>query len=169
MHHLMIEQTFTTPPNTSLETVVGEDSGAKLERAFTSRDGLRHLRLYRTEQVSDGSGLGMDGAACEHRAYAVHTLMHCLPPRPEGYSLVVAQRNLSAVPGISIELVQHLLTDPLGCGQRLRLSQLGAYLAHDLQRMVCVYFAPDIESVRKANRENGVPWEHLWRGEAMLP
>jgi len=97
----------------------------------------------------------------------VHLITHALPEWPAGYSLVVAQRDLSGVEGLTKQAVQHLASDPLGCNKRLRLTHFGGYLSHDLSRMVCVYFAPDMESVRKANRDNGVPWEQLWRGEML--
>lgn len=164
----MIEQTFPAPRTDGAKPAPGQGA-QRLERVFLARNGKHCLSLYQAERPTDNADLGITADRGERHAYPVHALVHQLPPKPEGFSLVVAQRNLANVPQLTIEMAKYLLSDPLGCGQRLRLIQIGAYLAQDSQRMVCVYFAPDVESVRKANRESNVPWEHLWKGEVVQP
>ena len=75
----------------------------------------------------------------------------------------MAQRALPE--GITLEMVQHLATDPSGCNRRLRLTHFGAFLALDCRRMCCVYYGPDLEWVRVANREADMPVEALWNAE----
>ena len=92
-------------------------------------------------------------------------LMDDAPDMQPGYSLAVAQRALPAA-DITVEHVRYLLTDPKGCNQRLRLRQVGAYLALDCSRMICAFHAPDLEAVRVSSRESGVPYERIWSGDA---
>jgi hypothetical protein len=82
---------------------------------------------------------------------------------PKGYPLVVAQRALPE--GLTLEQIQYAATDPTGCGRRMRLHQIGGFLALDCRRMCCAYYAPDLDSVRVANREAGIPIERLWSAE----
>jgi hypothetical protein len=86
---------------------------------------------------------------------------------PEGYSLVVAQRAFTEA--TSLERVQHGLTDPTGCGKRLGLVRVGAFLSFDGLRLCCLYYSPDLESVRIASREAGVPIERLWTAAVQVP
>jgi hypothetical protein len=39
---------------------------------------------------------------------------------------------------------------------------LRSYLAADGLRMICLYEAPDAESVRQVNRQAGMPFERVW-------
>lgn len=89
------------------------------------------------------------------------------PAIPTGFSLVVAQRNNPD--RFDIDGVRHALTDPTGCGGRLRLTHFGAFLALDGQRMICTYTSPDVESVRVASRETGTPLERAWAAELIRP
>lgn len=48
------------------------------------------------------------------------------------------------------------------CLARHRVRFLRSYFARDRQRMLCVYEAPDAESVREAQRQAGMPFEKAW-------
>ena len=43
-----------------------------------------------------------------------------------------------------------------------RVRFVEGFLSADGKRMVCIYEAPDAESVRVANREMGAPFDHVW-------
>lgn len=188
MQHIVVERTFepaATPGSpqalearakeTPANFAASEAAGAEvtLVRVLRSADGKHMVSLYGAPDGDAGlaavHGLMANKDPAPSHVYPVHEMRNTTPERPRGYSLVVAQRDVRGMDGMGVELVQHLLSDPLGCGQRLRLTQFGAYLAHDLSRMICAYYAPDMESVRKANRENGAPWEHMWTGELVDP
>ena len=49
-----------------------------------------------------------------------------------------------------------------GCLTIHRVRTLRSYLSSDGRRMVCVYQAPDVESVRVAKQKAGVPATRLW-------
>jgi uncharacterized protein DUF4242 len=48
------------------------------------------------------------------------------------------------------------------CLEQHRIRLLRSYLSSDKKRMICVYEAPDAESVRIANRQADVPFDSIW-------
>lgn len=48
------------------------------------------------------------------------------------------------------------------CLEQYRIRLLRSYLSSDKKRMICVYEAPDAESVRIANRHAEVPFDCIW-------
>ena len=87
-------------------------------------------------------------------------------PVPAGYALVVAQRDLP--PGQTLEAVAQSAARPSGCNNRLRIKHLAAYLSLDCRRMCCIYSTPDVESVRMANREDGLPIDRAWAAQRIV-
>ena len=137
--------------------------GARWLRAYYSRDGRNAVSFY--EAAEHSSVLRLQDGLPHARAWPATAIAeHSVQP-PRGYVLVVAQRAMPQ--GITVDVVRHLVNDPKGCNDRLRLVYVGGYLSGDLARMCCVYYSPDVESVRVANREEGVPYERLWSGEAL--
>jgi Nickel responsive protein SCO4226-like len=49
-----------------------------------------------------------------------------------------------------------------GCLQTHRVRFVRTYFSRDRRRMMCLYLAPDAESVRIAQREAGMPVESVW-------
>jgi hypothetical protein len=49
-----------------------------------------------------------------------------------------------------------------GCLQTHRVRFIRTYFSRDRKRMMCLYQAPDAESVRIAQREAGMPVERVW-------
>lgn len=140
-----------------------EAQRVRFRQTFFARDGRRMICIYEASDVeSVRTTQRTAGLPVEH-AWAATPIVDTAVEPPSGYVLAVVQRALPE--GITIEQVQHLATDPTGCGKRLRLVHFGAFLALDLRRMVCAYYTPDLESVRVANRETGTPIEALWSGE----
>jgi hypothetical protein len=82
---------------------------------------------------------------------------------PQGYSMVVVQRALPE--GLTRELVQQQVNAADGCAQRLRVAHFATFLSLDCTRMCCLYYSPDLESVRVVSREVGAPMERLWSAE----
>jgi len=48
------------------------------------------------------------------------------------------------------------------CLDQYRIRFLRSYLSSDKRRMICVYEAPDAESVRIANRQAELPFDYVW-------
>ncbi len=49
-----------------------------------------------------------------------------------------------------------------GCLDLHQVRYLRGYLSSDRLRMVCLFEAPDAESVRIVNRQVGMPYERIW-------
>jgi hypothetical protein len=48
-----------------------------------------------------------------------------------------------------------------------RVRFLRSYFSTDRRRMVCLYEAPDVEAVRTANRQVGLPFDRVWGAEVI--
>ena len=62
---------------------------------------------------------------------------------------------------VSLEDIQAIEDAGQGCLSRHRVRFLRTYFSVDRQRMLCLYDAPDAESVRLAQREAGMPVERV--------
>ena len=49
-----------------------------------------------------------------------------------------------------------------GCSDLHRVFLRKSYLSPDGLRMLCVYEAPDAETVRQLQRSNGLPYDRVW-------
>jgi len=66
-----------------------------------------------------------------------------------------------AEPAVLIE-IQALEEAGAGCLDTHRVRFVRTYFSTDCRRMICLYRAPDAESVRVAQREAGMPVERVW-------
>jgi hypothetical protein len=137
--------------------------GVRSLRSFFALDGRHMVSLYDAPNTESVREVQRTAELAIERAWTATAVIDTEIEPPKGYPLVVAQRALPE--GITLEQVQHLASDPTGCGRRMRLHQIGGFLALDCRRMCCVYYAPDLDSVRVANREAGIPIERLWSAE----
>jgi hypothetical protein len=48
------------------------------------------------------------------------------------------------------------------CFELHKVRFIRSYLSSDKQRMLCLYEAPDAESVRMANRQGNLPFDRAW-------
>ena len=87
-----------------------------------------------------------------------------------------------ADPGCSNVAVTRRWAEPVELADIQAIEDAGAWCleAHDVQfvrtffaadhrRMVCLYRAPDAESVRLAQTQAGMPLEHVWAFETLVP
>ena len=77
-----------------------------------------------------------------------------------GMSTVIVQRAFEAP--IPPDVVLEAMRSGASCFSTHRATLLASNLSTDLTRMVCVFEAPDAESVRMANRQIGVPFTRVW-------
>ena len=82
---------------------------------------------------------------------------------------------------MEIVVVERLFDEPLShdpidlakraasCMEMHNLRYLQAYLSSDRKRMICVFEAPDAESVRIANRQLKMPFERAWTATVHEP
>lgn len=53
------------------------------------------------------------------------------------------------------------------CFDLYQVKFLRSYMSPDMKRVICLFEAPDAESVRVANRQAGVPFERAWTASLM--
>ena len=63
---------------------------------------------------------------------------------------------------LELQKIQDIEDAGWRCLKIRRVRFLRTYFALDQKRMICLYAAPDAESVRQAQREAGVPFEDAW-------
>jgi len=69
----------------------------------------------------------------------------------------------------ALEEIQAIEGAGSGCLEARNVSFLRTLHSLDRQRMICLYRAPDAESVRQAQREAGVPFADAWACSAIFP
>ena len=63
---------------------------------------------------------------------------------------------------VSFEQIQALEDGAAWCLAEHRVTFVRTFLSADRRRMICVYTAPDAESVRASQRKAGLPFERVW-------
>jgi len=81
-------------------------------------------------------------------------------------SLVVVERSLEQP--IPFDTVQALEDAAQACFEQRDVKPIVSYFALDRRRMLCLYDAPDAESVRTANRLAGLPMDIAWSTRLVL-
>lgn len=70
---------------------------------------------------------------------------------------------------VAFQHIQDLEEAGIGCLESRDVRFIRSYFSHDQTRMICLYEAPDAESVRQAQREAGVPFNDAWTFRAISP
>ncbi len=63
---------------------------------------------------------------------------------------------------VDLAWLRAAVADNKGCLDLHRVRYIKGYLSGDLLHMVCLFEAPDAESVRIVNRQVGMPYERVW-------
>ena len=79
---------------------------------------------------------------------------------PETGELVLVERSFAAP--VTFAEIQALEDGGARCLERHRVRFARTYFAADRRRMICVYRAPDAESVRLAQKTTGMPFDGVW-------
>ena len=78
----------------------------------------------------------------------------------EGLANVVVERAFSEP--VNVESLQAIEDAGALCMELHRVTFLRTFFSLDSRRMLCLYQAPDAESVRLAQRQAGMPLERVW-------
>lgn len=70
---------------------------------------------------------------------------------------------------VRIEDVQALEDAGGGCLETHRVKFVRSFFSLDRKRMICLYQAPDAESVRSAQRQAGMPVDRVWAFRPVKP
>lgn len=176
---IVVERSFSAP--TAFEEIQArEDRGAwclelhnvRFERTYFSSDRRRMVCLY---SAPDAESVRLAQQKAGMPMERVWSSRHIIPG-PELYVSdalgtprvrVVVQRRFDR-PMTMIDLGARMV-DAGSCLRTWGVSYRAGHLAHDGTRMICVFEAPDAEAVRNANRQAGMPVEHLWTATVHEP
>jgi hypothetical protein len=70
---------------------------------------------------------------------------------------------------VALEKIQALGDAGAWCMQAYRVKFARTFFSLDRKRMICLYRAPDAESVRLAQRESGMPLDEVWSFDRIAP
>jgi hypothetical protein len=87
------------------------------------------------------------------------------PPRP-GYALAMVERSF-AQPA-TFETIRDAAMRSC-CFQLHRVRPVRTHVARDGRRMLCVFEAPDVEAIRYANTQAGLPYDAIWAANEIVP
>ncbi len=80
--------------------------------------------------------------------------------------LVVVERHFETP--VSAEEMRQMVRER-GCNELYNVTIVRSYLAADGQRVICMYEAPDAESVRTTQRVNQIPHHAVWSSTLHTP
>jgi len=137
-------------------------------RSYSSRDGLSMVCFYeapdaesvRLTQAKAGLPVESAWSAAVQRYRAVHAAR-------EGRVTVVVERELEQP--VTLEFVESVFASGKGCLDLHGAEPIASHLSKDGRRVLCIFDAPDAESVRIANHQIGVPVHRAWPAELHLP
>jgi len=69
--------------------------------------------------------------------------------------------------GVELQHIQDIEDAGVACLDSRNVRFIRTFFSADQKRMICLYEAPDAESVRQAQREAGVPFEDAWAFRAV--
>lgn len=171
MPELFLERAFDQPMHAAALREVGADL-----------EGQACFDLHRVEWM--GSLLSSDGhkMVCRFRAPDAESVrivmrtvgvthLRCLWPgtlhqRPTLTEAESASANVLVrrrfEQAVSVEQIQALEDASAWCLEARRVKFVRTYFSTDGRRMICLYHAPDAESVRQAQRQANMPVEDVW-------
>jgi hypothetical protein len=79
---------------------------------------------------------------------------------------VMVERTME--PAVTFDDLQAIEDRSAWCFQMHAVRFVHSYVSTDGNRMICVYEAPDAESVREANRKAQLPFDRVWTAELRL-
>jgi hypothetical protein len=78
----------------------------------------------------------------------------------EGAPAVVVERRFTTP--VTLEALQAREDAAAWCLEQHQVTFLRTFFSQDRKRMICLYLAPDAESVRQAQRQADMPVERVW-------
>jgi hypothetical protein len=78
----------------------------------------------------------------------------------DGLASVVVERRFDTP--VTVESLQDIEDTSAWCLEAHKVSFLRTYFSADQRNMICLYQAPDAESVRLAQQQAGMPFERVW-------
>jgi hypothetical protein len=173
METVVVERLFPSP--VSFEEIAASREagrwcadlyGVSHLRAYIEPAGLRTVCIYRAPDVQAVRNINHRLGGTYERMWRGSMHVDGGDPDPsstpgrEDEVLAVVERSLQA--GTGLAELSRIEAGGRWCMDQHRIRFLCTYVAADSGRMLCVYAAPDAESVRIAQRTIGMPVDRVW-------
>jgi hypothetical protein len=167
MEHVVAERVFDDPMTPDrLHALAGEDTWCleqnrvKPVRTYLSGDGHKMVCLF---EAPDAEAVRRVNQQAQVPAVRVWTASIHGPAADawDGTSPLVLVERSFAEPVRFEELVTRE-EGGAWCLEANRVRPLRSYVSSNRQRMICLYAAPDAESVRRAQKQIGMPVDEVW-------
>lgn len=137
--------------------------GVEWRQSFLATDGRRMLCWFSAPDAESArlAFRQAGGAAGPLWPGTVHD-----GPAPAVANVLVERRFPAPVALAAIQAIEDAAA---GCLETHRVRSVRTFLARDRRRMICLYQAPDAESVRLAQRQAGMPVERVWAFRPVRP
>lgn len=171
MPELFLERTFDQPVHAAglrkASADLGEQGCLKLHRvewlgSLLSRDGHKMVCRFRAPDTESVRIVMRTVGVVDLRCLwpgTLHQRPH-LTEAEDGSANVLVRRRFEQA--VSVEQIQALEDASAWCLEARRVKFVRTYFSTDCKRMICLYHAPDAESVRQAQHQANMPVEDVW-------
>jgi len=165
MTTVVVERTFDQP--VAFESIQAiEERGAwcldahgvRFLKTYFSRDRRRMICLYEAPDAESVRLAERKAGVPFDEAWAARVIQHPAAD-PDGDAIVV--ERLLTEP-LDEATVRNAVANGAWCLQQYRCRIAVTYLSPDGRRCLCVFGAPDAESVRQTQKRIGMPFETAW-------
>jgi hypothetical protein len=137
-----------------------EQNRTSAVRTYLSRDGRRMVCLFEAPDAEAVRRVNQQAQMPATRVWNA-AIFGPAPAAAGGASAVVLVERSFAAP-VTFEEIAAREETGAWCLDANRVRALYSYLSSDRRRMLCLYDAPDAESVRRAQRQIGMPVDDVW-------
>jgi len=172
---LFLERQFEPPLSTSDVIEMALESGGCFEMhrvewhgSLLSSDGRRMFCRFHAPDM-ESARIAMRQADVDINVFWCGSV-HDAPGLTEAdiaAANVVVERSFDT--SVSLQDIQDIEDAGIRCLETRNVRFIRTCFSADQKRMICLYAAPDAESVRQAQREAGVPFAEAWAFEAIDP
>jgi hypothetical protein len=167
MEYVVAERVFDAPVMADRLHALAEESRWCLEqnrvnavRAYLSRDGHKMVCLFEAPDAEAVRRVNQQARVPALRVWTASVLGPAADARDAAPAVVLVERSF-ALP-VAFEEIAAREEAGAWCLEVNRVRFLRTYFASDRRRMICLYEAPDAESVRRAQKQIGMPVDELW-------
>ncbi|MFY0990642.1 nickel-binding protein [Halomonas sp. C05BenzN] len=175
MIDVMLERYLADPVEPELVMALTTGAQACFDRhrvtwqgSLLAKDGHRLVCHFRAPDA-EAARTGLRRAGADIRSLWTGTV-HDAPGLEAADPLranVLVERSFTQP--VALEAIQRLEDAGSACLQNHRVRFVRTFFSQDGRRMICLYHAPDAESVRLAQRQAGMPLERAWSCQPILP
>lgn len=170
MDNIVMQRTFTPPLEEQDFFQMAEETfdcldlyRAQWRETLMSCDGSRMICCFEAPDAESVRQLSRDDGALDKQVWS--GTFH--GARDDTLATVVVERDFEE-PG-SMEELQAREEAAAWCLEQHRVKFLHSLFSMDRKRMVCLYQAPDAESVRRAQETAGMPVSRIWACRHFTP